>query len=126
MSNKRCSSPTCKQAAGLEFSAGDTFGFRTRTSPSIQLIVDHPVVTCAGRGLAAAVPFEYCAKVHLYRTLCSATPALAAASSVVSGNTFMTKQRHLPPGSNRIDDPTNLALGLQFFPRVLVGATFFL
>lgn len=68
VSNKRCPSPTYmptnEKAAGLEFSAGDTFGFRNRTSPSYQLSVDHPVMTCACRGLAAVVPFEYCAKVH--------------------------------------------------------------
>ncbi|CAM9216898.1 unnamed protein product [Ectocarpus sp. 13 AM-2016] len=51
------------EAAGLEFPAGDTFGFRTPASPSFQLMVDLPVVTCATRGLAAKIAFEHCLRL---------------------------------------------------------------
>ncbi|CAM9375137.1 unnamed protein product [Ectocarpus sp. 12 AP-2014] len=51
------------EAAGLEFPAGDTFGFRTPASPSFQLMVDLPVVTCATRGLAAKITFEHCLRL---------------------------------------------------------------
>lgn len=67
----------------MEFLGGDTFGFRTLTSPSRQFIVDNPAVTCARRGLAAVVPFESCAKVHLHGVLCAAIAAFATASAVV-------------------------------------------
>lgn len=51
------------QAAGLEFPPGDTFGFRTSRCPTFQVMVDHRVVSCAGRGMAAKIPFEDCVKV---------------------------------------------------------------
>ncbi|CAM9569155.1 unnamed protein product [Pylaiella littoralis] len=51
------------EAAGLEFLAGDSFGFRNPSSSSFQLMAGNPVVSCAGRGLAVKVPFEHCLKV---------------------------------------------------------------
>lgn len=51
------------QGAGLEFSSGDTFGFRPPASPTFQLMADLRVVTCAEEGLAAKVDFDDCVKV---------------------------------------------------------------